>query len=190
MTAVHDRLGHRSIGRVALGVAVVFALAGCGSSMTLRPTTERSHVGTESALDRVAEAEKLVADIAVAVSPGSVVTKGGDDVGPTDCTSPFKGQVWYTISRAFNSPAGTTGSSLLPAIIDQLHNRGFKTDTVNPLGDLSTVNAAGGNVGVGVLAYHESRLIWINVDTQCGAPSEQDLFPSAPTSTSPDASGG
>jgi len=137
----------------------------------------------------VAQAESLVAEIAAAVSPGAKVTNNGADYGPSDCTAPLSGLVYYSISRQFDAPHGKTGADLVAQLIEQLHAHGYRTDTPNTLGDYVSFEAQTDYVGLDVLAYKQDGLIQINIDTECGAPDDGDtatgVNPSSSSTTPP-----
>jgi hypothetical protein len=127
-------------------------------------------VVVESALARKAEADRMVREIAAALSPDSAVRAFTPDIDPTPCTAPLNGQVYYTISREFDAPIGSSGADLIPGLIAQLRARGFSTDQPNTLGDFVSFVAANTYVGLNALGMKRSRTVRINIDTQCGTP--------------------
>ncbi|HEU5008653.1 MAG TPA: hypothetical protein VFT67_16895 [Jatrophihabitantaceae bacterium] len=137
----------------------------------------------ESALTRKVEAERLIEQVAHAVSPGSKPrpSGAGSDYGPSECTAPRTGQVYYTISRQFDAPSGKTGADLVPALRASFERHGFKTANQEDVGEFVRFLGETQYVGFNVLAYNTSRLVQINLDTECGSPE-----PSSPdTATAP-----
>jgi hypothetical protein len=153
--------------RALLAVGV---LAGCSWHATPAAQVHGHGVVVESALARKAEADRMVREIAAALSPDSAVRAFTPDIDPTPCTAPLNGQVYYTISREFDAPIGSSGADLAPGVIAQLRARHFEIDEPNTLGDHISVTAGTNVVDLSVLAMKDSRTVRINIDTQCGTP--------------------
>ncbi|HEU5008654.1 MAG TPA: hypothetical protein VFT67_16900 [Jatrophihabitantaceae bacterium] len=124
----------------------------------------------ESALTRKAEAEHLIDQVAHDVVPGANVRAEQADIGPSQCTSPLKGQVYYTIQREFDAPSGKTGADLVPALRAAFEHHGMQTENQETVGDRIRFTGGTDYVGFAVLAYNTSRLVQINLDTECGSP--------------------
>lgn len=146
--------------------------------MTDGPHTQQ----VEPALTRKAQAEQLIEQVAAEVSPGSKPRPSGPgaDYGPSRCTAPLQAQVYYTISRQFDAPAGKAGADLVPALRAAFEKRGFKTANQETAGDHVGFLGATKYVGLNVLAYNNSRLVQINLDTECGSPEPADSTATSP----------
>lgn len=158
-------------GVAVLTVLVVFVvvLAGCGGGSVSGRGGGRV---VESAVARKAQAERLIDEVAREVVPGVQVrlAEPGPNAGPTPCTSPLKGQVYYSIFREFDAPVGKTGADLVPALRAAFGRHGFTTAGQEKAGDNVSFLGSNSYVGFNVLAYTSSRLVQVNLDTECGSP--------------------
>ncbi len=126
----------------------------------------------QPAASRLAEAEKLVADLVRAVAPAAVATEllPARKLQPQPCTDAQAGLVYYTFDRQFEAGGGVTGASLVPAIESQLQSRGFSTHDPGSTGGWSTRTARNGQLGIDILGAPAAGTVRIGVDTQCGTP--------------------
>jgi hypothetical protein len=125
-----------------------------------------------SAATRVKEAEALITAIARVVVPTGTITPNGLAIGPTDCTAPYRGQVYWSISRFANIPARLhkTGQDLIPAVQTELGRHGFWVTNDGPGAGFTELRGGNDVVGFSVLGPDSKPLLQFNIDTQCGAP--------------------
>jgi hypothetical protein len=143
-------------------------LAGCATTGSGAPITGSRLAATTY----VHQAERLIADIAHTIAPGSTVTKDEADTGPSDCTAPFKGDVYWTITRLVHIPKsqGMTGQDLIPAVTSQLKERGYEVTNDGPGAGYTRLRAGTDVIDMSVLGYTNAPTIQFNIDTECGTP--------------------
>jgi hypothetical protein len=154
---------------IAVAALTSCAIAGIGAPVTdpHRPATPRL-----TATAYVHEAEQLIADIAHTIAPTATVSVYETDTGPTPCSAPFEGDVWWTITRLVHIPKGqgVNGKDLIPAVAAQLEQRGYWVDNDGPHGAFTRLRAGTTLVGMSVLGYTDAPTIQFNIDTECGTP--------------------
>jgi hypothetical protein len=143
-------------------------LAGCATAGSGAPMTGSRLAATTY----VHQAEQLITDIAHAIAPGYTISDFTSAAGPTDCSAPFKGDVWWTIFKLVHIPKsqGVTGQDLIPAVTAQLEERGYWVDNDGPGAGYTRLRAGTTLVGMSVLGYTNAPTIQFNIDTECGTP--------------------
>jgi hypothetical protein len=128
-----------------------------------------------SAAARIKEAEELVAAVAAVASatiPGATITPELPDIGPTDCRAPYRGDVYWTITRYVHVPASLhkTGQDLIPIVQTQLEQRGYEVTNDGPGAGFTELRGGNDAIDFSVLGPDSKPLLQFNIDTQCGAP--------------------
>jgi hypothetical protein len=189
------RVAVAAITALAIAAVILIAATGCTAGSHLTDSVKADsgkkgspvHEPTESAGVYRDQAIQLITDIAAAVAPGSTPTPldGAVAVGPAPCTAPLKGLYYYSIGRQFDGPTGSTGADLIPAITDQLRQRGFQINPLGTHGPELVLGAATQWLDLSVMGAIDGPSVRIAIDSRCGTNPDNPPSPTATTPTPP-----